>query len=71
MHDLEYAGVDWEEKVRDRLRPKLGEGKYDGMVVTELDEVAWLYNLRGEGSSHNEGLYHSPTFESMREAVKI
>jgi len=27
--------------------------------------IAWLYNLRGEGSSHNEGLYHSPTFDSL------
>ena len=62
---LEFAGVDWEDKVRERLRPRLAEAGYDGMVVTELDEVAWLYNLRGEGASHNEGLYHSPTFHSL------
>merc|ERR1712004_764072 len=35
------------------------------MVVTEHDEVAWLLNLRGEGSSHLSGLYHSPTFQGM------
>jgi len=33
--------------------------------VTELDEIAWLFNIRGEGNSHNEGLYHTPTFESI------
>ena len=35
------------------------------MLVSELDEVAWLFNLRGEGETHNEGLYHSPTFQSL------
>ena len=62
---LQFAGEDWEDKVREKLRPHLAEAGYDGMMVTELDEVAWLYNLRGEGSSHNEGLYHSPTFDSL------
>ena len=65
VHETKFAGVDWEEKVRERLRPRLAEADYDGMVVTELDEIAWLYNLRGEGASHNEGLYHSPTFDSL------
>lgn len=35
------------------------------MVVSELDEIAWLFNLRGEGESHNEGLFHTPTFQSL------
>ena len=44
-HPLQWAGEDWEEKVA-RLRLEL-----DGaaMLVTEWDEVAWLFNLRGEG----------------------
>ena len=29
------------------------------------DEIAWLFNLRGQGSSNNEGLMHSPLFESF------
>ena len=65
MNSIEFAGVDWEEKVVERLRPRLAEDGYDGMMVTELDEIAWLYNLRGEGVSHNEGLYHTPTFHSL------
>jgi len=43
----------------------LAELDLAGMVVTEHDEVAWLLNLRGEGSSHLSGLYHSPTFQGM------
>jgi hypothetical protein len=27
---------------------------YSAMVVTERDELAWLFNLRGEGKSTNE-----------------
>ena len=50
-----------------------GGGDYWGTVfflgslpeVTPLSiyKVAWLLNLRGEGSSHLSGLYHSPTFQ--------
>ena len=29
------------------------------------DEIAWLFNLRGQGNSNNEGLMHSPLFESF------
>jgi len=64
VHDLKYAGESWEEKVT-RLRENLIEEKLFGMIVTELDEIAWLFNLRGEGKSHNEGLYHTPTFQSI------
>ena len=77
---MEFAGEAWEDKIS-RVRENLLENKLFGMVVTELDEIAWLFNIRGEGeeyceenvrldqnipgSSHNEGLYHTPTFESM------
>ena len=29
------------------------------------DEIAWIFNLRGKGSSNNEGLMHSPLFDSF------
>ena len=76
---MEFAGEDWEEKIN-RVRENLVENKFFGMIVTELDEIAWLFNIRGEGrksnkiifstvyfvgKSHKEGLYNSPTFESM------
>ena len=46
VHDLEYAGEDWESKIF-QLRGIFDD--YSGMVVTELDEIAWLFNIRGEG----------------------
>jgi hypothetical protein len=33
----------------ERVREKLVDLKVSGMVVTELDEIAWLFNIRGEG----------------------
>ncbi|OWR41030.1 xaa-Pro aminopeptidase 1 like protein [Danaus plexippus plexippus] len=47
LHNIDYTGVSWREKVqavRNELRP-LGS---DAMVVTALDEVAWLLNIRGK-----------------------
>ena len=62
VYDMKYAGVEWTEKVsslRDQLRD------YSGMIVSELDELAWLFNLRGEGESNNEGLFNTPVFQSL------
>ena len=53
VHDLQHAGEAWEDKVS-RLRAALLEAGHGGMVVSELDEINWLLNIRGEGSSHNE-----------------
>lgn len=46
VQPLEYAGEEMETKVA-RLRTALSEAGADAMVVTALDEVAWLTNLRG------------------------
>jgi len=64
VHPMKFAGESWQDKVG-RLRTDLTELNLVGMVVTEHDEVAWLLNLRGEGSSHLSGLFHSPTFQGM------
>ena len=46
VQPLEYAGEEMELKVG-RSRTALSEAGADAMVVTALDEVAWLTNLRG------------------------
>ena len=35
------------------------------MVVSELDEIAWLFNIRGEGGSTLDNLFISPLFQSL------
>lgn len=49
---VEVAGESAKEKIS-RLRDKLAEKGADGMLVTMLDEVAWLTNLRGCDVEYN------------------
>ncbi|KAG8190217.1 hypothetical protein JTE90_011938 [Oedothorax gibbosus] len=46
VHDIKYAGRSWEKKVGD-LRKIFQKKSIDGTIVTALDEIAWLFNLRG------------------------
>ena len=61
---IKYAGLEWPQKVQN-LRDTLQKLSLDAMAITEHDEIAWLFNLRGQGESTNEGLMHSPLFESL------
>src|SRR5271163_2675150 len=45
-------GKPYQEKIAD-LRKELTEKKTSGMVVSMLDEVAWLFNLRGSDIDYN------------------
>ncbi|MDE6208322.1 MAG: aminopeptidase P family protein [Lachnospiraceae bacterium] len=44
---IEYAGIGREEKLL-RVKRKMQELKADIMIITALDEIAWLLNLRGD-----------------------
>ena len=46
VHSNFLIGLSWQEKV-DKLRTELMENQFDSMVITALDEIAWLFNLRG------------------------
>lgn len=43
---LEYAGKAFEEKLSD-IRKEIEKQKGSGLIVSMLDEIAWLFNLRG------------------------
>ncbi|KAI9760184.1 MAG: hypothetical protein M4579_001799 [Chaenotheca gracillima] len=49
---LEFAGKKYEEKISD-LRKELEKKKSLGFVVSMLDEIAWLFNLRGSDIPYN------------------
>ncbi|XP_067656782.1 xaa-Pro aminopeptidase 1-like [Haliotis asinina] len=49
---LEYTGQTWQEKVK-RVREKLHSKQATAIVVTALDEIAWLFNLRGSDIQYN------------------
>lgn len=46
LHPLEYAGEETKSKIK-RLRANLLQVHADGMLVSALDDIAWLLNLRG------------------------
>ncbi|XP_056384950.1 xaa-Pro aminopeptidase 1 isoform X2 [Hyla sarda] len=49
---LNYTGMSWQDKVL-ALRSKMAERKASYIVLTALDEVAWLFNLRGSDVEYN------------------
>ncbi|XP_056169759.1 aminopeptidase P1-like [Syzygium oleosum] len=51
VHALEFAGRSTADKLND-LRERLTQEKARGIVITALDEVAWLYNIRGSDVSY-------------------
>jgi Xaa-Pro aminopeptidase len=52
--DEKYAGSSAQDKIQ-KLREELKKGKYEAFVVTMLDDVAWLFNLRGSDIDYNPG----------------
>ncbi|KAL3689341.1 hypothetical protein R1sor_015650 [Riccia sorocarpa] len=52
VHPVEYTGRSAKEKITD-LRASLLKENASAIIVSTLDEVAWLYNLRGGDVSYN------------------
>ncbi|KAL8764202.1 MAG: hypothetical protein Q9184_000171 [Pyrenodesmia sp. 2 TL-2023] len=50
--DIKFAGKKFEEKIED-LRKELDKKKSAGLIVSMLDEIAWLFNLRGKDIPYN------------------
>ncbi|KAL1465561.1 hypothetical protein WDU94_005118 [Cyamophila willieti] len=47
IHPLEYAGEPWENKIQS-MKDFMSSKSVDVMVITALDQIAWLLNLRGK-----------------------
>ncbi|CAM6120396.1 unnamed protein product [Calypogeia fissa] len=56
LHDMKFAGVDAPTKLAN-LRKELVTAGATAIVVTTLDEVAWLLNLRGNDVPHSPVTY--------------
>jgi Xaa-Pro aminopeptidase len=46
------TGRSWQEKIQD-VRERLATEGDDAIVITGLDEIAWLFNLRGKDIPYN------------------
>ena len=47
VHDIKYAGIEVTTKLQN-LRKELSMAGASAIIVTMLDEVAWLFNLVSE-----------------------
>lgn len=56
VHDLKYAGVDVSTKLSN-LRSELTSAGSSAIVISMLDEIAWLLNLRGNDIPHSPVMY--------------
>ncbi|XP_058226132.1 aminopeptidase P2 [Rhododendron vialii] len=56
VHDLKYAGVDVGAKLSS-LRSELKDAGTSAIVISMLDEIAWLLNLRGNDVPHSPVMY--------------
>ena len=52
IHPLKYSGVTWQQKVTTIVR-LIEARKADAYLVTALDEIAWLFNVRGSDIPYN------------------
>jgi len=52
IHDVQYAGLSYQDKAA-LIRDKMKEDHIDHLLITALDEIAWLFNLRGRDVDYN------------------
>ncbi|TYH46853.1 hypothetical protein ES332_D11G368600v1 [Gossypium tomentosum] len=56
VHDMKYAGLDVASKLSSLRAELVGTGA-SAIVISMLDEVAWLLNLRGSDVPHSPVMY--------------
>ena len=52
VHELKYAGMETRDKVQ-KVADKMKEKAVDVLVVTTLDDIDWILNLRGSDIPYN------------------
>lgn len=52
VQTIKYSGCSWPDKIK-LMQKKMKDKSADYLVLTALDEVAWLYNLRGSDVEYN------------------
>lgn len=52
VHEKQYAGKEVKTKLEE-LRKELEKKKSSGFIVSMLDEIAWIFNLRGNDIPYN------------------
>ena len=50
--EMKFTGKSWEEKVTE-IRERMKEKETDVLVLSALDDIAWVLNLRGSDIQYN------------------
>ncbi len=64
--DRSLCGLSRLEKI-DNVRKKIKETNAEGLILTELDDIAWLFNLRGD-DIENTPVFYSFAYVTLNEA---
>jgi len=64
---LEKAGKSWQDKVQS-TREEIKKKSCEGLVITMLDEICWLFNIRGSDIPFNP-LFFSYCYVSQSEII--
>lgn len=70
LDDFKYTGKKVEQKLED-LRKELTKKKSSGFVVSMLDEVAWLFNLRGNDIPYNPVFFSYATITPTSASIYV
>ncbi len=52
IHDIKYSGISTEEKL-EHIRNIMKEKNTDYYLVSSLDDIAWMFNIRGSDVNYN------------------
>jgi Xaa-Pro aminopeptidase len=52
VHELKYSGINWQKKV-ETIAGLIQARTADAYLVTALDEIAWLFSIRGSDIPYN------------------
>lgn len=70
VHAAAFAGQGAEDKLT-QLRARLDKEKADATVISALDELAWIFNLRGSDVSHNPVFIANAVVEKEKTTIFI
>ena len=63
---MKYAGQCWRDKLKN-VRIEMKKNSYQALFLGKLDEIAWLFNLRGSDIPYNPVFYSYAIIEMEKD----
>ena len=65
-----FTGKSWQDKIGE-LKDNMRENGYDATVLTALDEISWLFNLKGGSDIPHSPMFYSYAVLTLNEGIKL